>query len=52
MITGRYPSDIMMELIRVSWLLMAIELLGDSQLDKTMQGGGVPNEDSPEHDHA
>jgi hypothetical protein len=30
MITGRYPSDIMMELIRVSWLLMAIELLGDS----------------------
>lgn len=52
MITARYPSVILMELVRVSWLLMAIELLGDSQLDKTMQGGGVPNEDSPEHDHA
>ena len=26
-ITSRYPSVIMMELVRVSWLLMAIELL-------------------------
>jgi hypothetical protein len=42
-ITSRYPSVILMELVRVSWLLMAIELLGDRQLDKTMQGGGVTN---------
>jgi len=29
MITGRHPSVISMELVRVSWLLKAIELLGD-----------------------
>lgn len=29
MITGRHPSVITMELVRVSWLLKAIELLED-----------------------
>jgi hypothetical protein len=29
MITSRYPSVVMMELVRVSWLLKAIELLKD-----------------------
>jgi hypothetical protein len=28
-ITGKYPSDITVELVRISWLLMAIELLRD-----------------------
>jgi hypothetical protein len=41
MIAGRYPSVILMELVRVSWLLMAIQLLGDSQLDEILQGGGA-----------
>lgn len=29
MIIGRYPSVITMELVRVSWLIKAIELLGN-----------------------